>query len=352
MTPAKTVISISSNSTLALGSTTPGVPGLEYLYSVTNEQGPPTGALTVTVNNPEIVISGKTCGASLALWESCSVGLRLSPSTGSLTGTVTAILTVTGTNGSANLTVTGTVVGPAVPDAGADAPAGPDAQPTPDVVTPPTSLSVIVLVSPGVSSDHVYFGNVLMGNSSSSSIMITNAGHTTSGVITASLSGVGYSQVALILAGCDQKFLAPGEVCTLRVVYSPTDLTGVNGAVLIGDGTTSTSVSMTGTAVMGSPDAGASDAISRVCIEQTIVSPMPPCPEGYSFYTQHPHSTYGAILWCCPGPPAQACGDFCQPLAKDAHCSNDPWTLEGLDWSAPCPTSPSQDCCCACSNPQ
>jgi hypothetical protein len=95
-----------------LGSVAPGAIGAETLFTVTSNSATPTGALTVSLTSPLITISSNTCAAKATLnkGESCTIGLRLAPSQGTLPQAVAGLLTVSAENaGTTSASVTGTV---------------------------------------------------------------------------------------------------------------------------------------------------------------------------------------------------------------------------------------------------
>jgi hypothetical protein len=270
-TPAKIIIGISGGTTL--GSTPAGVPGLVWIYTVTNMQGPPTGPLGVSVDNAVVVIASNTCGASLAQWDTCSVGLQLSPASYAALGTVTATMRVAWDDDSASVTVQGTVVAGLPPP---DAQAIPDAGP-PDGATdtgPPTTLSASTSSGDSHRAD---FGSNTLGEASTNIVYVyvTNSASTATGVLSMVLSGPGSTEVFHYgVDSCSGSVLAPGKTCSFSLYYQPRDLAGVNGLITVTDGTVSVSIPMVGTATLA--DSGAPGSPAQL-------SPVPSYGEEVSF---------------------------------------------------------------------
>jgi hypothetical protein len=199
-----------------LGSVSPGSSSAEVLFTVTNTSATPSGALTVAVNSTYITISSNTCAtkATLIQNDTCTIGLRLTPPTSASPQAISTLLAVTGASASASASVTGAIV------------TGPQLS-----ATPPS----------------VNFGSVFVNQSSPvNTVTIKNTGATSTGALSVVLAGSGAAQVAITGNTCTGS-LAPGANCTISVRYSPTDPTGVNGTIMVSDGSVSTFIAMVGT---------------------------------------------------------------------------------------------------------
>jgi hypothetical protein len=110
-------------------------------------------------------------------------------------------------------------------------------------------LSGTALAAPTLSPSPslVSFGSVPVNQiSPSQTVIISNIGGSATRPLTVTFSGTGVAQVAISGSTCAAA-LPPGTTCSLAVRYSPTDTTGVNGTINVGDGSVSVSVPMTGT---------------------------------------------------------------------------------------------------------
>ena len=190
----------------ALGSVAPGTSGAEVLFTVTNTSATPSGALTASVNNANIIISSNACAtsATLGLNESCTLGLKLAPSAIATPQAIAALLTVTDViGGKVSAPVTGSIVS-----------------------------SAPLSATPG----SINFGVVSVGQTSTiQTITIRNVSATATGPLSVTLSGTGAAQLALTANTCTGP-LAPAATCTVGVRFSPIDTNGVNGSVTISDG--------------------------------------------------------------------------------------------------------------------
>ena len=201
----------------SLGSVAPGALGGEVLFTVTNTTATPSGPVqaAVATDNGYITISSNTCVAKATLnqGETCIIGLKLAPPSTAKPQTISAVLTVTWSTLSVSAPATGSVVsGPALSS------------------TPPA----------------ISFGSIPVNQSSDiQTVTITNTGSTVTGALTVTLSGAGAAQVAKTADTCSGT-LATGKICTISLVYSPTDTTGVNGQITVTDGVVSTSIPMVG----------------------------------------------------------------------------------------------------------
>jgi hypothetical protein len=200
-----------------LGSVAPGASGTETVFTITNTAATASGAITAAVSVASIVISSNTCAtkATLAKGETCTVGVKLSPAAGVAPSAVSALLTVTPAAGNPIIAqLTGAIITGA------------------SLTANPTSVS---------------FGSVNVNQQSAvKSVTITNGGATATKALTVTLTGTGAAQVAITGNTCTAT-LAPAGTCAVSVQFSPTDTTGVNGAITVSDGSASISVPMVGT---------------------------------------------------------------------------------------------------------
>lgn len=200
-----------------LGSVAPGASGTETVFTITNTATTASGAITAAVSVASIVISSNTCAtkATLARGETCTVGVRLSPAAGVAPAAVSALLTVTPAAGNPIIAqLTGAIISGA------------------SLTANPTSVS---------------FGSVNVNQQSAvKSVTITNGGATATKTLAVTLTGTGAAQVAITGNTCTAT-LAPAGTCAVSVQFSPTDTTGVNGAITVSDGSASISVPMVGT---------------------------------------------------------------------------------------------------------
>ena len=199
----------------ALGSVAPGATGTEVVFTVTNTAAAPTGALTAAVGSTLVTISSNTCAtkATLNKGDTCTLGLKLAPPVGTAAQAIAGLLTVTSAAGSASASFTGSVVTPST------------------LTAAPTSIS---------------FGSIPANQSSAvQTVTITNIGATPTATLSVNLTGAGAAQVASTTT-CTGT-LAPAATCAVSVTFSPTDTTGVNGAIIVSDGSASVSVPMVGT---------------------------------------------------------------------------------------------------------
>jgi hypothetical protein len=198
-----------------LGSVSPGATGTEVVFTITNNSATASGALTPSVGNANVAISSGTCAAKATLnkGDTCTVGVKLAPPASATSAAISTLLTVAGTGVSVSAALTGTIVGAAA------------------LSVNPTPIS---------------FGSIPVNQQSAvKTVTITNTGATATGVLAATMSGVGFSQVTL--TGTCTASLAPGKTCTVSAQYSPTDTTGVSATITVSDGAVSVAIPMSGT---------------------------------------------------------------------------------------------------------
>lgn len=225
----------------SLGSVTRGTTGAEVLFTVTNSSATPSGGLTTSIGDANIIISSNTCAtvATLNKGETCTVGLKLNPAATATPTSIATLLTVSSASGKASASVTGTIVGSAALSAS------------------PTSIS---------------FDSVPMNQFVEKSVNITNTGATATGVLSITKTGVGAAQVSIVGDTCSTAPLSPAPAlpCSITVRYSPTDTAGVNGSISVTDGIISVSVPMVGT------------GLAPVNFAVSAVIPMQTRPVGYT----------------------------------------------------------------------
>lgn len=175
-----------SPTTLNFGSVTVGQTSGTQAVTVTNTGG--AAANGVSLSNPnaaEFLVTGNSCGATLAAGASCGFNVAYKPSA---VGVDNVTLAVNYTGGSASVNANGNGTAPAAASLGAN----------------PASLA---------------FGSVTVGSASTpTSLTVTNAG----GAAAASLSLTNNNAARFAVSGntCGSS-LAAGASCSLNVTYSP-----------------------------------------------------------------------------------------------------------------------------------
>jgi hypothetical protein len=201
------------------GSATVGSSGGSHTFTITNNGGSTTGALSTArtgANATDFQIVGNTCqNATLAQGAFCTISVEFSPNN---TGTRTASLTVNDPNSgttSASLTGQG------------------------DAVLAPAELSI----SPATGRN---FGSVAVGESETLDLTVTNIGDETSSTPDIDTGGADFSHFNVDTHDCNAG-LAGGDSCTVTVRFEPTS-TGDKSATL---------------EVVGTPDGGSDSASLR-----------------------------------------------------------------------------------------
>ncbi len=200
------------------GTVTQGQSSKPTTFTVTNGGGTATTALTVTSASASFPVTSDLCtGTTLAASATCTFAVTFSPPAKGAAGATSANVTVTQAGGAiASLTVSGTAA--------------------------PVSAAVLTAAPTSIN-----FGSIPIGQSSAAqTVTITNTGTAASGVLTATALGTGAAEVTLSGNSCTAA-LAPQATCTVAVVFSPTDTTGVNGQINVTDGAATISVPMVGT---------------------------------------------------------------------------------------------------------
>src|SRR5205085_708090 len=145
--------------------------------------------------------AGGDCGLTLAVGASCTVNVVFSPAAPIA---YSGQLTVAGTGA--------TVIPASVPLSG----------------------SGTATFTAGVSPSALAFGNVVVGNTSSSkTVTVTNTGNSALGGLTYSFDASQYSRPADATGGTCGATLAVGASCTVNVVYAPTTATSSPGNLTI-----------------------------------------------------------------------------------------------------------------------
>jgi hypothetical protein len=196
-----------------LGSVLVGQTGSTVAFTVTNKGDTASGAVTVAVSSPEVVIVNDTCtGTSVAKGATCTIGLALKPANA---GAKTAILTVTPGNGAAaviNVTGTGLTAGA--------------------LSATPASLD---------------FGTVRINNTSTAqTATIKNNGGTATGALTLTKSG--NFGVFTVASNTCSAALAPGATCTFSVTFAPVAAGSQSATLTVTDGTAAVAVALAGNA--------------------------------------------------------------------------------------------------------
>jgi len=170
-------------------------------FTVKNTGLADSGNITVvlTGNNPnEFHIISNSC-TTLAPLQSCTVDVAFSP-TGTTGARAANIVVSANPGGSATASLTGM----------AD-------------VRPPAHLTV----SPNTSS----FPALSIGQSAQTTFIVGNTGEENSGDITVVITGNNQNEFHIISNSCTT--LAPSELCTVDVVFSPTGTTGARAANIV-----------------------------------------------------------------------------------------------------------------------
>ncbi|MCC7218594.1 MAG: choice-of-anchor D domain-containing protein [Burkholderiales bacterium] len=214
--PAAAALSATPSS-LAFGSVTVGATSATKSVTVTNTGG--AGASSVAVGNGnanEFIVSGNTCGATLAAGASCSFNVAYAPSAA---GADNASISISYTGGlPATVAMTGTGTAPAAPN----------------VQAAPGSLA---------------FGSVSVGTTAAAkTVTVSNSG----GASATGLAVASSDAAEFPLSGntCGAT-LAAGASCTVNVAYAPTAAAADNGTLTIsfsGGSPVAVTLSGTGTA--------------------------------------------------------------------------------------------------------
>jgi hypothetical protein len=201
---------ITVTGTANLGSVVVGNTGTAQTFTVTNSGTTASGTLTVSVADPQFVMSSDTCtGTSLAAAGTCTVSVALKPTTiGALT-TILNVANASGTPGSIQLSGTG---------------------------LPPGALTV----TPS-SND---FGSIPLNTVSADvSFTVSNGGGAATGALTVNAPGNGF---VVSGNGCAAA-LQPTQTCVIAVHFAPTVVGNATGTLTVTDGTLSGSATLHGT---------------------------------------------------------------------------------------------------------
>lgn len=218
-----------SPASLTFGAVTVGQTSSPQLVTITNTGG--GGASGLALSNPnaaEFLVTGNTCGATLAAGASCALNVAYKPAS---VGSDNNTLAMNYTGGSATVNVTGNGTAPATASLGAN----------------PASLA---------------FGNVTAGTSSTpKSLTITNTG----GAAAASLSLNNNNPARFAVSGntCGSS-LAAGASCALNVTYSPAAAGSDSGQLTFSYTGGNLTVAMSGT--------GTAAATANVSVTPTSLS--------------------------------------------------------------------------------
>jgi hypothetical protein len=186
---------------------------LAISLTVTNSGNAATGAISMTLGGTAASAFRwtSTCSQSgLAPGETCLALVTFQPLN---KGAASAFLTVVGGTASATATLVGT---------GTDA------------------LAPRLTISP----NPVAFGNVAMGNASSTTLTVTNSGTAATGTVSASFVGASSSLFAY-RSNCSSS-LEPNGTCTIAVTFSPTVVGSASASLIVGNKTVSATVDLTG----------------------------------------------------------------------------------------------------------
>jgi len=201
---------ITVTGTANLGSVVVGNTGTAQTFTVTNSGTTATGNLTVSVADPQFVVSSDTCtGTSLAAAGTCTVSVALKPTTIGQLGTILNVANAGGTPGSIQLSGTG---------------------------LPPGALTI----TPS-SKD---FGSIPLNTVSADvSFTVSNGGGAATGALTVSAPGNGF---VVSGNGCAAA-LQPTQTCVIAVHFAPTVVGNATGTLTVTDGTLSGSATLHGT---------------------------------------------------------------------------------------------------------
>jgi hypothetical protein len=193
-----------------LGSVVIGSTGTPQNFTVKNTGTTASGALTVTLSDPQFVKGSDTCtGISLDANATCSVVVSLHPTSA---GSLNAILNVSGASanpGFIQLSGVGLTAGA--------------------LTVSPSSYDFLSIPNNSVSAD--------------ASFTVTNGGGASTGALTVSSPGNGFVVAG---NGCSAA-LAPGKTCVFAVHFAPTVAGNATGTVTVTDGTFSGSATLHGT---------------------------------------------------------------------------------------------------------
>lgn len=177
------------------GSVVLGQSSTDVSFAVVNTGGVATGALSQAVAGADradfVVVSSNCAGATLAPLASCTVIMKLAPTT---TGSKGATLSVTATPGGAG---TATLEGTGI------------------------AAGQIAFVGPTSAA----YGDVTVGQTSASqTFTIQNTGAATTGPLSTALGGTEPAQFTIVPGsnGCQGTALAPSAQCTIAIQFAPT----------------------------------------------------------------------------------------------------------------------------------
>jgi hypothetical protein len=198
--------------TANLGSVVIGSTGTPQNFTVKNTGTTASGALTVTLSDPQFVKGSDTCtGISLDANATCSVVVSLHPTSA---GSLNAILNVTAPSGNPGF----------IQLSGVGLTAG-------VLTVSPSSYDFLSIPNNSVSAD--------------ASFTVTNGGGAATGALTVSSPGNGFVVAG---NGCSAA-LAPGKTCVFAVHFAPMVEGNATGTVTVTDGTVSGSATLHGTSV-------------------------------------------------------------------------------------------------------
>ena len=201
--------------TTNLGSVLIGSTGTAQAFTVKNTGSTASGTLTITVSDPEFVMSADTCtGTSLAAAGTCTVNVALKPAAAGSLGAILNVANAGGTPGSLQLSGIGLTAGA--------------------LTVAPSSYDFLSIPLNQVSSDV--------------SFTMTNTGGAATGALTVSSPGNGF----VVAGNTCSAALAPGKTCVFAVHFAPTVAGNATATVTVGDGTVFSSVTLHGTGV-GAP---------------------------------------------------------------------------------------------------
>jgi hypothetical protein len=198
--------------TANLGSVVIGSTGTPQNFTVKNTGTAASGALTVTLSDPQFVKGSDTCtGISLDANATCSVVVSLHPTSAGSLNAILNVTAATGNPGSIQLSGVGLTAGV--------------------LTVSPASYDFLSIPNNQVSAD--------------ASFTVTNGGGAATGALTVSSPGNGFVVAG---NGCSAA-LAPGKTCVFAVHFAPTVAGNATGTVTVTDGTVSGSTLVHGTGV-------------------------------------------------------------------------------------------------------
>ena len=200
----------------SLGNVVVGKAGAPSTYTVTNSGGTATGALSLSVSDPEFAIGNDLCTAqTLAPTKTCTFTITFSPTS---VGAKSAVLSVLSG---------GKVVG------------------TLQIGGTGTTAAALGMTPPSLD-----FGTIGVGTvSAPQTFSVANSGGTATGALTVADTGVGGASQFTFTTTC-QAALAPAATCDVVVTFKPTVAGSASATFSVGDGTVTTPVrTVVGTAL-------------------------------------------------------------------------------------------------------